>query len=1020
MPSGKYYGITGEDENRKFKEITEIAKSKVAMKEMDVSALKDELHELSEVYDIDEKEGLAQWFQKDNRFQEVRKELMRAKRALKKPYFGRIDFVDPAVDRKETYYIGKTGIYKDPVRPEVIDWRSPVASVYYDQSLGKCRYIVPEEGASEILLERKRTYEIDDNGVKDFFDSEVVANDDLLTKYLSKSTKNVLGEIIATIQKEQNDVIRINPHHNVLIQGSAGSGKTTVAMHRISYILYNYEKEFDPKDFYIVGSNKMLLNYITGVLPDLDVYDVKQLTMDELFIRLLYEQWDPKLHKAKAIDKTDKRIGAKGTSARFAAISEFCDELLAETYCKEDIVIEETGRTIMTKADISKVLTDRKGCSAYQIVERLTDVLIGKLENELFGKGLSYSQELQRKLYTRYNFYFSRVKIKRTVFDIYDEFVQKEAVKNPEILETYEKFNPDIYDLAALSFIYKKVLETEVIREACHVVIDEAQDFGIFIYRSLKYCLSKGTFTIMGDVSQNINLGCGLSDWEELKKVMLPEPYDYFGLLRKSYRNTIEISDFATLVLKHGTFPIYPVEPIVRHGNKVETVEKKDYESLTESIVKEASRLCREYDTIALICKDNAETDKMYKAICDKNPQFYVNRFNEENMEIKSGLTVLPIEYSKGLEFDAVIICNASEDNYPKEDGYVKLLYVAATRALHELKVFYIGKLTGLIKDPISKEREENFLIKDDFHKKAYVFEEDLRTKSEKAVEQSKLGMDEMALRDKYGPRRNIANAPSAQVMETKKLSVTSILKNNEVTTSKAAQAIMERSVKKAETNKFGQTPDVSQLEPLGHGKIDTSVRWVNNDNKTVSITSPYGMLTVKPVSQTAVRVSFAAGGPAELSSVPREVLTEGNVRFKCIQGKTSIDIETEKIKVSVERRTGAVSFYSKASGLLLSENDRVTRQINSENKLCWEYFDFGKKETLKACSAGNEWFDITGAAGYVSPGNGDAAVIMSSKGYKIIVPGDKNVLLNDVQSYDTFLRMQGNSTIDYFFVSAR
>ena len=137
------------------------------------------------------------------------------------------------------------------------------------------------------------------NVKKDFYDSEVVANDELLTKYLSKSSKNVLSEIIATIQQEQNEVIRINPHHNVLVQGSAGSGKTTVAMHRISYILYNYEREFKPADFYIVGSNRMLLNYITGVLPDLDVYDIGQMTMEELFIRLLYEEWDDKAYSVR-------------------------------------------------------------------------------------------------------------------------------------------------------------------------------------------------------------------------------------------------------------------------------------------------------------------------------------------------------------------------------------------------------------------------------------------------------------------------------------------------------------------------------------------------------------------------------------------------------------------------------------------------------------------------------------------------------------------------------------------------
>ena len=190
---------------------------------------------------------------------------------------------------EESYYIGRVGIAKTPSEPVVIDWRAPIASVYYENSIGPCQYTVSSEGTFEIDLLRKRTYTIENDTLKDFFDSDVVANDDLLTSYLAKNKKAVLGEIIATIQKEQNMIIRRSPKTNMIVQGCAGSGKTTVAMHRISYILYNYEDTFRPEDFYIIGSNKILLNYITSVLPDLDVYGVAQMTMDELFVSLLYE-----------------------------------------------------------------------------------------------------------------------------------------------------------------------------------------------------------------------------------------------------------------------------------------------------------------------------------------------------------------------------------------------------------------------------------------------------------------------------------------------------------------------------------------------------------------------------------------------------------------------------------------------------------------------------------------------------------------------------------------------------------
>ena len=139
-----------------------------------------------------------------------------------------------------------------------MDWRAPVANAYYENNLGKCSYRAPGDVDIPIDLTRKRTYEIEGGKLLDFFDSEVIANDELLTKYLAKNKQAVLGEIVATIQKEQNEIIRKSPYHNVIVQGVAGSGKTTVAMHRISYILYNYAERFRPEDFYIVDRKSVV------------------------------------------------------------------------------------------------------------------------------------------------------------------------------------------------------------------------------------------------------------------------------------------------------------------------------------------------------------------------------------------------------------------------------------------------------------------------------------------------------------------------------------------------------------------------------------------------------------------------------------------------------------------------------------------------------------------------------------------------------------------------------------------
>ena len=454
--TGTFYGTTREDEEKKLIRIQRIAEEKVESIKGVAAGLQDELKSLREVYDTEDKEGLAQWFNTDSRFQEVRNDLRRAERALKKPFFGRIDIVDEENAKKETFYIGKSVIAENPSEPEVIDWRAPISSVYYDHSLGKCKYKVPKEGIFEVDLQRKRTYEIEDEKIKDFFDSDVVANDDLLTKYLSKSKRNVLSEIIATIQQEQNEVIRRNPRHNVLVQGSAGSGKTTVAMHRISYILYNYDTEFKPDGFYIVGSNKVLLNYITGVLPDLDVYGVKQMTMEELFTRLLYEDWDKDTMTIKKLDKKDKSVGIKGTEEWFDDVKAFCDEVEWNHIPREDIRIEKNNRLILRKADIEKAIKEYPEWSMAQKFERLTDLLLSRLETEIYGRYYSYNVEEQKKLTKFYRDYFNRYVWKNSVFDLYQTFVEKEMVKHPDI--SFDKKEPDLYDLASLAYIYKRNL----------------------------------------------------------------------------------------------------------------------------------------------------------------------------------------------------------------------------------------------------------------------------------------------------------------------------------------------------------------------------------------------------------------------------------------------------------------------------------------------------------------------------------------------------------------------------------
>ena len=218
--------------------------------------------------------------------------------ALRKAYFGKIHYRDLDSRSDETFYIGKNGITRNQTDVIIVDWRAPVSSIYYENETGAGSYTVPGEADIAIDLKGKRTFDIAGDTLLGYYDDDAAANDELRVKYLSQNKEAVLGDIIATIQKEQNLIIRDIPYKNIIVQGVAGSGKTTVALHRISYLLYNYENQYKPSEFCIIGSSDMLLNYISSGLPELDVNHVKQMRMDLFLPYLMDKGWKRTYHLA--------------------------------------------------------------------------------------------------------------------------------------------------------------------------------------------------------------------------------------------------------------------------------------------------------------------------------------------------------------------------------------------------------------------------------------------------------------------------------------------------------------------------------------------------------------------------------------------------------------------------------------------------------------------------------------------------------------------------------------------------
>lgn len=602
--------------------------------------------------------------------------LRKNKAALVKPYFGRIDYTDYSVEKNETVYIGKNGVFRNKTDVLIADWRAPISSVYYENELGDGEYGLPDTTLIPINLKGKRTYDIEDGSLKGYYDSDVASNDELLVKYLSRNKDVVLGEIIATIQKEQNAIIRESPFANLIVQGVAGSGKTTVAMHRISYLLYNYKERFESNEFCIVGSSDLLLNYITSGLPELDVPNIKHLRMDMLFIRLCEKDWK----KNWKTVPPDSSAGLRCTLPFLQELEIYLMQLREQLIDCSPLKDSRIG-TILSRSNNTTLLQENPRCSIVRLLTMLDDRVKTRINFLMSGMD---KDTIQKKLH-QYRGYYKNRAPKESALTIYLSFLsQHEASVSPAHIAALQRHEFDLYDLAALALIHYRVFQKKPNEEFGLLFLDEAQDFGIGIYYVLKTLLPDSYFTIMGDVSQNINYDTGINDWYELTRLFLTNPKDKFLLLQKSYRNTIEISEYAGQILEAASSGRYKITPVIRHGLPVQEETFWSDVEMAERCGNLITQLRhKEYATTAIICRDEAAAAQAQELLAG-----YTEIMGGEAENFTKGTMVLPISLVKGLEFDTVILWNPDMKNGLKNPRTAKQLYVAATRALHELYVF--------------------------------------------------------------------------------------------------------------------------------------------------------------------------------------------------------------------------------------------------------------------------------------------------------------------------------------------
>ena len=646
--------------------------------------------------------------------------------AALKPYFTRVDFSETP-GKTNIYYLGKYGVTDSrTLEPFVYDWRAPIGNLYYCGQLGHVSYEAPD-GTIEGELSLKRQIEIENGELLSVFDTDIVSQDKHLQNALSAMTSDKLKDIVSTIQSEQNLVIRHPLTRSLVVQGVAGSGKTTIALHRVAYLLYAYANRLRAERMLILAPSPLFLNYISGVLPDLGVENIPQTTYNLFVTDFLALRGGALKQRGKITEEISR---AKGSM-------DFCRALRAYLDHFEKSIIPEEGFTfgplpVFTKAEADKfLLVDEAPFPMKRRIDEFKKQLTRRVSNasskicawfkdetarreEVLWKKYSDSPELTQKTHALYASLSKRIEetkaqcapfvnecMKRMpsldLFDLYRDFLNgltgplKEAAAytlsyiKPGCVETE--------DLAPLAFIALRVRET-LSMPVRHVVIDECQDLSPIQIAFLKQYLPDATFTLVGDLMQGITESRGVSSWEEITQDVLGEKCDYTAL-NTSYRSTKEIMDAAFRV--SSRFRETKDLKVVRGGSPVvykRFADKKEQDALIRAEIGRMKELgCT---SVGILAGDEKEAAALKKNLEDIEG---LRLLTHEDTEFGSGLYVTDARCAKGLEFDAVIVADASEKRFGETLSDAQLLYVCLTRPLHHLTVLYEKTLTPLLRE---------------------------------------------------------------------------------------------------------------------------------------------------------------------------------------------------------------------------------------------------------------------------------------------------------------------------------
>ncbi|PEB79300.1 HelD family protein [Bacillus nitratireducens] len=673
-----------------------------------LSTMDDQLEQLEKIpvyYGEDFKEQILESMRESNR--------QNLRIGVHEPYFGRLDFQEDGKEDVMPIYIGKVGVSdKDTMKPIVIDWRAPVASMFYSFTGGdELAFYHSPDGLVEGDVYLKRNISIRKRELERVVDTYVKGNedvshaDDFLLYRLGENKDNKLKDIVSTIQSEQNDIIRAERNLPLLIQGVAGSGKTTIALHRLAFLIYEYREQLEAERMIVFAPNSLFLDYISSVLPELGVGNISQTTFPDWALRLLegsvkLKQTEEKLKEAFSINRDEKKVmlgKLKGTLEFKSFIEERMIQFEKDLMPTKDF--EAWDKAVIPVEDVKKWMqVEYKHYPLKKRRERLVGRMKRWIEIELKKFGETNEKKLLKKeatkrLNTYMNFwpkmsplslYNSMIKSKEILEVLPEELVQ-ETEKNCRKKEVY------VEDLPALIYIHHRITGIEIGQKFHHVVIDEAQDFSPFQVYVLKEITLGNSFTILGDLSQAIYDYQGIEDWNAFKEVF--QETGYYELTR-SYRSTKEIIEFANEIIRNAEIPVGLATPVFRSGEDVKVIRAED--QFTEVLQTVQHLQNEDVKTIAVIGRTDDECRDIYEKLT--NAGLTVNFIEADQSKYEGGISVVPVYLAKGLEFDAVLLIDVDEEHYKNTKHDAKLLYVGCTRSLHDLWIFYSGEVSPLIK----------------------------------------------------------------------------------------------------------------------------------------------------------------------------------------------------------------------------------------------------------------------------------------------------------------------------------